>query len=132
MRWRQNARTAAARSSATASRVMGFSIVARAAPRCRASRDSRTASSATARAFGVKWKNRGDPHGRIGDERVRTKFAWLPVEADDGFTYWLAPGVVTKKLLPKVTRAGFEDDEQAWHVVEAKPVKNGGKKSRKK
>jgi hypothetical protein len=40
--------------------------------------------------------------------------------------------VVREKLLPKVTRGGFEDDEQAWHVVEAKPVKNGGKKSRKK
>jgi hypothetical protein len=80
----------------------------------------------------VKWKNRSDPHGKIGDERVRTKFAWLPVESDDGFTYWLAPVVVHEKLLPKVTRGGFEDDTQAWYVIEAKPVKNGGKKSRKK
>ena len=80
----------------------------------------------------MKWKNRGDPHGKLGDERVRTKFAWLPVEADDGFTYWLAPVVVREKLLPKVTRGGFEDDAEAWHVVEAKPLKTGGKKSRKK
>jgi hypothetical protein len=80
----------------------------------------------------VKWKNRGDPHGKLGDERVRTKFAWFPVEADDGFTDGLAPVVGREKLLPKVTRGGFEDDEQAWHVVEAKPLKNDGKKSRKK
>jgi hypothetical protein len=40
--------------------------------------------------------------------------------------------VVREKLLPKVTRGGFEDDEEAWEVVEAKPVKNGGKKGRKK
>ena len=79
----------------------------------------------------MKWKNRRDPHGKIGDERVRTKFAWLPVEADDGYTYWLAPVVVREKLLPKLTRGGFEDDEQEWEVVEALPVKDG-KKSRKK
>ncbi len=79
----------------------------------------------------MKWKNRRDPHGKIGDERVRTKFAWLPVEADDGYTYWLAPVVVREKLLPRLTRGGFEDDEQAWEVVEALPVKDG-KKSRKK
>lgn len=79
----------------------------------------------------MKWKNRGDPGGKMGDERVRTKFAWLPVEADDGFTYWLAPVVVREKLLPKVTRGGFEDDDQSWQVVEAKPM-SGGKKGRKK
>jgi len=33
--------------------------------------------------------------------------------------------------LPKVTRGGFEDDEQSWQIVEAKPV-NGKKKDRKK
>jgi len=62
---------------------------------------------------------------------VRTKFAWLPVEADDGYTYWLAPLVVREKLLPKVSRGGFEDDEEAWEVVEAKPV-DGTKKAKKK
>ena len=84
-----------------------------------------------ARKNSVKWKNKGDGGGKLGDERVRTKFAWLPVEADDGFTYWLAPVVVREKLLPKVTRGGFEDDEQSWQVVEAKPM-SGGKKGRKK
>ena len=79
----------------------------------------------------MKWKNRRDPHGKIGDERVRTKFAWLPVEADDGYTYWLSAVVVREKLLPRLTRGGFEDDEQGWEVVEALPVKDG-KKSRKK
>jgi hypothetical protein len=79
----------------------------------------------------VKWKSRRDPRGKIGDERVRTRFAWLPVEADDGFTYWLSTVVVREKLLPKVTRAGFEDDDEKWEVVEAKPVR-GEKKSRKK
>ena len=75
----------------------------------------------------MKWKSRRDSAGRIGDERVRTKFAWLPVEADDGYTYWLTPVVVREQLLPKVTRGGFEDDEQKWEVVEAKPVKSGSK-----
>ena len=79
----------------------------------------------------MKWKNRSDPHGKIGDERVRTKFAWLPVEADDGYTYWLSAVVVREKLLPRLTRGGFEDDEQGWEVVEALPVKDG-KKGRKK
>jgi hypothetical protein len=79
----------------------------------------------------VKWKSRRDPRGKIGDERVRTRFAWLPVEADDGFTYWLSTVVVREKLLPKVTRAGFEDDDEEWEVVEAKPVR-GEKKGRKK
>jgi hypothetical protein len=79
----------------------------------------------------VKWKSRRDPRGKIGDERVRTRFAWLPVEADDGFTYWLSTVVVREKLLPKVTRGGFEDDEDEWEVVEAKPVK-GEKRGHKK
>ncbi|HJP84523.1 MAG TPA: hypothetical protein VJ852_00910 [Gemmatimonadaceae bacterium] len=72
----------------------------------------------------MKWKTRRNPDGKIGDERVRTKFAWFPVEADDGFTYWLTPVVVREQLLPKVSRGGFEDDEQAWAVVEAKPTKS--------
>ncbi|MDQ6769801.1 MAG: hypothetical protein M3Z54_07430 [Gemmatimonadota bacterium] len=81
----------------------------------------------------MKWKRRRDPNGKIGDERVRTKFAWFPVEADDGYTYWLAPVVVREKLLPKVGRGGFEDDEREWEVVEAKPVEPGKKtKNRKK
>ncbi|HUQ99914.1 MAG TPA: hypothetical protein VM166_10695 [Gemmatimonadaceae bacterium] len=79
----------------------------------------------------MKWKSRRDPRGKIGDERVRTRFAWLPVEADDGFTYWLSTVVVREKLLPKVTRGGFEDDEDEWEVVEAKPVKEK-KKAQKK
>jgi hypothetical protein len=79
----------------------------------------------------VKWKSRGDPVGKLGDERVRTKFAWLPVEAEDGYTYWLTPVVVREQLLPKVSRGGFEDDEKDWALVEAKPLKEG-KKSRGK
>lgn len=71
----------------------------------------------------MKWRTRRDPDGKIGDERVRTKFAWFPVEADDGYTYWLAPVVVREQLLPKVSRGGFEDDEEEWSVVEAKPMK---------
>ena len=78
----------------------------------------------------MKWKSKRDPAGKIGDERVRTKFAWVPVEADDGYTYWLTSVVVREQLLPKVTRGGFEDDEQEWEVVEAKPM-GGGSKGRK-
>ena len=77
----------------------------------------------------MKWRTRGDPQGKIGDERVRTKFAWLPIEADDGYTYWLSPVVVREQLLPKVSRGGFEDDQQDWSIVEAKPTKSrAGKK----
>ena len=71
----------------------------------------------------VKWRTGRDPKGKLGDERVRTKFAWLPIEADDGYTYWLTPVVVREQLLPKVSRGGFEDDEDEWAVVEAKPMK---------
>jgi hypothetical protein len=78
----------------------------------------------------VKWKSHRNPDGKIGDERVRTRFAWLPVDADDGFTYWLTAVVVREQLLPRVTRGGFEDDEREWALVEAKPV--GGAKARKK
>ena len=77
----------------------------------------------------MKWKSKRDPGGKLGDERVRTKFAWLPVEADDGYTYWLTAVVVREQLLPKVSRGGFEDDEREWEVVEAKPL--GGSKGRK-
>jgi len=78
----------------------------------------------------VKWKSKHDRDGKIGDERVRTKFAWLPVDADDGFTYWLTPVVVREQLLPKVSRGGFEDDDQTWSVVEARPLREN-KSSRK-
>src|SRR4030088_897339 len=108
MRWRPHALTAAARSLATESRPAGRFIVARIARRCLASRVSKTVSS-TGGNIAVKWKSRRDPRGKIGDERVRTKFAWFPVEADDGYTYWLTPVVVREKLLPKGTRGGFED-----------------------
>jgi hypothetical protein len=79
----------------------------------------------------VKWKSSRDPRGKIGDERVRTKFAWFPMEADDGYTYWLSTVVVREKLLPKVSRGGFVDDDEEWEVVEAKPVA-GEKKGRRK
>ena len=74
----------------------------------------------------MKWKSRGDPKGKLGDERVRTKFAWLPIQADDGYTYWLTSIVVREQLLPKVSRGGFEDDDDEWSVVEAKPMKTSG------
>ena len=80
----------------------------------------------------MKWKSRKNPNGKIGDERVRTKFAWIPVEAEDRFTYWLTPVVVREKLLPKVTRGGFEEDEQDWEIVEALPVDGPKQKVRRK
>jgi hypothetical protein len=76
----------------------------------------------------VKWRTKRDPNGKMGDERVRTRFAWLPVEADDGYTYWLTEVVVREQLLPKVSRGGFEDDDQEWSVVEAKPMKTRANK----
>lgn len=76
----------------------------------------------------MKWKSRHDHRGKVGDERVRTKFAWLPIEAEDGYTYWLSTVVVREQLLPKVTRGGFEDDEEDWTFIEAKPVKGEKKK----
>jgi hypothetical protein len=80
----------------------------------------------------VKWKSRRDARGKIGDERVRTKFAWLPVQADDGFTYWFERVVIREKLLPKLGRGGFEDDEEDWELVEAKPINGDHKKKKKK
>ncbi len=79
----------------------------------------------------MKWKSRRDPDGKIGDERVRTKFAWTPIDADDGYTYWLSPIVVREKLLPKIGRGGFEDEKEAWEVVEAKPIAGESKKKKK-
>ena len=79
----------------------------------------------------MKWKSRRDADGKIGDERVRTKFAWVPIDADDGFTYWLSPVVVREKLLPKLGRGGFEDTEEDWEVVEAKPIAGTSKKKKK-
>lgn len=79
----------------------------------------------------MKWKSRRDSHGKIGDERVRTKFAWLPINADDGYTYWLSPVVVREKLLPKLGRGGFEDEEEGWEVVEAKPIAGVSKKKKR-
>ena len=79
----------------------------------------------------MKWKSRRSPHGKIGDERIRTKFAWLPISADDGYTYWLSPVIIREKLLPKLGRGGFEDDEEDWEVVETKPI-DGERKKRKK
>ncbi len=80
----------------------------------------------------MKWKSRRDSNGKIGDERVRTKFAWLPIDADDGYTYWLSPVVIREKLLPKLGRGGFEDEEDDWAVVEAKPIAGVSKKKKKK
>jgi len=121
-------RTAAARSLGTVSRAAERSIAVRAVPQCPGSKASKTASRLQEES--VKWKSRRDPRGKIGDERVRTRFAWLPVEADDGFTYWLSTVVVREKLLPKVSRGGFEDDDEKWEVVEAKPVR-GDRKGKK-
>ena len=78
----------------------------------------------------MKWKSKRDPDGKLGDERVRTGFAWLPVDADDGFTYWLTPVVVREQLLPKISRGGFEDDDESWAVIEARPLHD--RKSNKK
>ena len=78
----------------------------------------------------MKWKSRRDSGGKIGDERVRTKFAWLPVQAEDGFTYWLSKLVIREKLLPKVTRGGFEDDVEDWEVSRPKPSRLGKKRKK--
>ncbi len=70
----------------------------------------------------MKWKSRRARAEKIGDERVRTVFAWRPTAADDGFTYWMSKLIVREKLLPKVGRGGFEDDSEAWEVLRAEPL----------
>jgi hypothetical protein len=70
----------------------------------------------------MKWKSRGDRAEKIGDERVRTVFAWRPVAADDGYTYWMSRLLVREKLLPKVGRGGFEDDSEEWEILQAEPL----------
>lgn len=70
----------------------------------------------------MKWKSRRTRAEQIGDERVRTLFAWKPMAADDGYTYWMSKLIVKEKLLPKVTRGGFEDDAEAWEILNAEPL----------
>jgi hypothetical protein len=70
----------------------------------------------------MKWKSRGDRAEKIGDERVRTVFAWRPVAADDGYTYWMSRLLVREKLLPKVGRGGFEEDSEQWEILQAEPL----------
>jgi hypothetical protein len=70
----------------------------------------------------MKWKSRGDRAEKIGDERVRTFFAWRPVAADDGYTYWMSRLLVREKLLPKVGRGGFEEDSEEWEILRAEPM----------
>lgn len=70
----------------------------------------------------MKWKSRRTRAERIGDERVRTVFAWRPLAADDGYTYWMSKLLVREKLLPKVGRGGFEEDSETWEVLHAEPL----------
>jgi hypothetical protein len=70
----------------------------------------------------MKWRSRGDHAEKIGDERVRTLFAWRPVAADDGYTYWMSRLLVREKLLPKVGRGGFEEDSEEWEILQAEPL----------
>jgi hypothetical protein len=70
----------------------------------------------------VKWKSRRTRAERIGDERVRTLFAWRPLAADDGYTYWMSKLVVREKLLPKIARGGFAEDSEEWEILHAEPL----------
>ena len=70
----------------------------------------------------MKWKTRRNRAERIGDERVRTFFAWRPISADDGYTYWMSRLLVREKLLPKLNRGGFEDDSEEWEILHAEPL----------
>ncbi len=80
----------------------------------------------------MKWKSGPARSGRIGDERVRTLFAWRPLEAEDGFTYWLSRLVVHEKLLPKVGRGGFEEESEKWEIQKAEPLSKLRKKGKRK
>ena len=69
----------------------------------------------------MKWKSRRDPNGKIGDERVRTKFAWFPIEAGDGYTYWLTPVVVhelpAERLRPAyLLRRAYAQGRSDWRL----------------
>lgn len=70
----------------------------------------------------LKWKSRRNRAKTIGDERVRTLFAWRPLEAADGYTYWMSRLIVREKLLPKVGRGGFEEDSEKWEILHAEPL----------
>ncbi len=76
----------------------------------------------------LKWKTRRDRREQIGDERVRTFFAWRPVAADDGYTYWFSRLIVREKLLPKVGRGGFEEDSEDWEILHAEPLSDHRKR----
>lgn len=70
----------------------------------------------------MKWKSRRARVDKIGDERVRTLFAWRPFSAADGYTYWMSKLIVREKLLPKVGRGGFEEESEAWEILHAEPL----------
>ena len=64
----------------------------------------------------MKWKTRRIRKPEVGDTRVRETFAWLPVTAEDGFTYWMTRVIQHERLMRRMKRkrGGFVDEEERW------------------
>lgn len=64
----------------------------------------------------MKWKSRAKRKAEVGDTRVRTTFALMPMRAENGYTYWLTKVVLHERLMRKLKRrrGGFVDEEEKW------------------
>lgn len=74
----------------------------------------------------VRWKSKKKGRAEIGDTRVRKTFAWMPREAEDGFTYWMTPVIVHERLMRKITRkrGGFVEESEKWIAYKTELIKD--------
>lgn len=74
----------------------------------------------------MRWKSRKKGRPEIGDTRKRKTFAWLPVSAEDGFTYWMAPVIVHERLMRKIKRirGGFVEESEKWVTFKTELIKD--------
>lgn len=61
----------------------------------------------------MRWSHK--PYPRNGEFRERRVFAWLPIRADDGHTYWLVPLWVCEQF-----HSGWLED--CWVKMAVKPA----------
>lgn len=74
----------------------------------------------------VRWKSRKKARAEIGDTRVRKTFAWLPREAEDGFTYWMTPVILHERLMRRIRRkrGGFVEESEKWVAFKTELIKD--------
>ena len=68
----------------------------------------------------MKWPTR---FRRSGERRVRVVFAWAPIEANDGCTYWLRRMIVTERWVSTHgVLFGARADHGHWMYEHAEPL----------